>query len=191
MNDPPTIDTARIRNLVATEGGRFSVELGLDLDHSPEDVERWFVAASLFGAPIRTHVAMRTWRILDRAGIHTIGEAANHSWDELVSLLDAGGYTRYDFRTATRLQNLARAVAERLGGRVGTLAAESDPARVESRLDDLPGWGPKTVEIFLRELRGVWPGAQPDVDDRVVRAAEDLGLDLGSDPTRRWDRLVS
>ncbi len=180
----------RIVDLVATLGGRFSVELGLDVDHSPEDVERWFVAASLFGAPIQTRVAMRTWRLLDQAGIRSIGDAAAHSWDELVALLDAGGYTRYDFRTATRLQELARAVSERFDGRIGTLATESDPVELEARLDDLPGWGPKTVEIFLRELRGVWPAARPPLGDRAVRAAEQLGLDLGSDPARRWERMA-
>ena len=179
-----------IRELIASEGGRFTSELGLDVDNSPDDVERWFVAASLFGAPIQTKVAVRTWRLLDRAGIHSIGDAAHHSWDELVALLGEGGYTRYDFRTATRLQDLARAVTQRLGGRIGTLAAVTDPDELESDLDGLPGWGPRTVEIFLRELRGVWPGAKPRVDERARRAAGEMGLDLGADPDREWDRLA-
>ena len=179
-----------IRELIASEGGRFTSELGLDVDNSPDDIERWFVAASLFGAPIQTKVAVRTWRLLDRAGIRSIEDAAHHSWDELVALLDEGGYTRYDFRTATRLQDLARAVTERLGGRTGTLAAVTDPDELESDLDGLPGWGPRTVEIFLRELRGVWPGAKPRVDERARRAAGGLGLDLGADPDREWDHLA-
>jgi hypothetical protein len=43
-------------------------------------------------------------------------------------------------------------------------------------LDALPGWGPVTVRLFLRELRGVWPGADPPLNERVAAAARHLGL---------------
>ena len=43
-------------------------------------------------------------------------------------------------------------------------------------LDALPGWGPVTVRLFLRELRGVWPGAGPPLDERAAAAAHHLGL---------------
>ncbi len=29
---------------------------------------------------------------------------------------------------------------------------------LRAALDALPGWGPVTIRLFLRELRGVWPG---------------------------------
>jgi hypothetical protein len=32
------------------------------------------------------------------------------------------------------------------------------------------------VRLFLRELRGVWPGAQPPLDERAAAAACHLGL---------------
>ena len=160
-----------VAQLVDDEGGRFSVELGLDLDHRPRDVERWFLAATLFGSPIRTSTAMNTWRVVDGSGVHSVADAGAHSWDELVALLDAGGYARYDFRTATRFHALAEHISEHHGGRIGTLAAETDPRHLEATLDRLPGWGPATVRIFLRELRGVWPGARPPVDERAVDAA--------------------
>jgi hypothetical protein len=35
---------------------------------------------------------------------------------DLVDLLDMGGYVRHDFRTATRLQNLAEPVHDRYEG---------------------------------------------------------------------------
>ncbi|MFA9566036.1 MAG: hypothetical protein ACERLM_15250, partial [Acidimicrobiales bacterium] len=131
-----------VAQLVDEEGGRFATELGLDLDHRPQDTERWFLAATLFGNPIRTSTATNTWRVLDGAGVHTIADAGARSWDELVALLDAGGYARYDFRTATRLHDLAAYVSEHHGGRIGTLAIETDPQRLEALLDELPGWGP-------------------------------------------------
>ena len=42
-------------------------------------------------------------------------------------------------------------------------------------MDALPGWGPVTVRLFLRELRGVWPGADPPPDERALAACH-LGL---------------
>lgn len=42
-------------------------------------------------------------------------------------------------------------------------------------VDHLPGWGPVTVGLFLRELRGVWPGARLSLDRRAAEAALHLG----------------
>ena len=33
-----------------------------------------------------------------------------------------------------------------------------------------------TIRLFLRELRGVWPGADPPLDERAAAAARHLGL---------------
>lgn len=179
-----------LAQLVDEEGGRFSVELGLDLDHLSEDVERWFLAAALFGNPIRTATATKTWRVLDQAGVCTVADAGARTWDEVVALLDSGGYARYDFRTATRLQALAVYVSEHHGGRIGTLATETDPQRLEAILDRLPGWGPTTIRIFLRELRGVWPGARPPLDQQAVEIARRLQVPLGRAGTGRWEQLA-
>jgi hypothetical protein len=43
-------------------------------------------------------------------------------------------------------------------------------------LDALPGWGPVTVGLFLRELRGVRPGIDPPLDPRALKAGEHLRL---------------
>jgi endonuclease III len=129
---------------------------------------------------------VRTYGTLAAAGVHTVADAAGRSWDDLVKLLDQGGYVRYDFRTATRLQQLARVVEERFDGTVASLASVSDPRGLEEMLDALPGWGPTTVHIFLRELRGVWPGAQPPLDERALRAARQLHIPV---PRRRAEQI--
>ncbi|MFI5054745.1 MAG: hypothetical protein ACHQDE_10315 [Acidimicrobiia bacterium] len=169
-------DADLARHVVSTFGGRFSAELGIDLDRSPAQVEPWFLAATLFGTRIPVAVAERTYRALADAGVRTIIDAGERTWGELVSLLDAGGYARYDFRTATRLHDLARAVRERHEGRIATFAAIRDRRALEAALDALPGWGPTTVRIFLRELRGIWPGADPPIDERAASAAVHLNL---------------
>lgn len=37
----------------------------------------------------------------------------------------------------------------------------TNQAALAAALEALPGWGPVTTGLFLRELRGVWPGARP------------------------------
>lgn len=179
-------DAEIARRLVATLGGRYSRELGIDLDARGWGVDQWFCAATLFGTRITASTAVRAYAALAAAGVHTVQDAGERSWEDLVGLLDAGGYVRYDFRTATRLQQLAAEVRTRLGGTVESLATITDPRVLESTLDSLPGWGPTTVRIFLRELRAVWPGAQPPLDERALRAARHLKFPI---PRRRGDQI--
>ncbi|MEJ7793849.1 MAG: hypothetical protein WKF65_17960 [Gaiellaceae bacterium] len=46
-----------------------------------------------------------------------------------------------------------------------------------------------TVRVFLRELRGLWPGAELRVDDRALAGAEHLGLLSPGDRTEPPARL--
>ena len=185
-----TDDAALARLLVERLGGRFSRELGIDLDAGDGEAERWALAAALFGTRISTPVVLRTYRTLEAAGVRTPADAGARTWDELVALLDAGGYARYDFRTASRLLRLAAVLAERHGGRVASLAALREPAALEAALDALPGFGPVTVRLFLRELRGVWPGARPPLDERAAWAAGHVGLAPVVDTAAALDRLA-
>jgi hypothetical protein len=165
----------RARRIVRELGGRFSIELGIEVDRDPAEVERWALAATLFGNRIPAEIAMRTYRVLERAGVRTIEDAGGRARTELIALLDEGGYVRYDERTPTRLLALADVIANRLGGSLGALGEHIEqPADLEHALGDLPGWGPVTVHVFLRELRGLWPGAALGLDDRTILAARHL-----------------
>ena len=165
------------RQVVDRLGGRYSAELGIDVDAGDAEVERWFLAATLFGTRIAASVAERTFGVLSRAGLAEIGQARHIPTEDLIACLDEGGYTRYDFRTADRLQALSEVIGEHYGGQAAVIG-ETFTAYPELRqaLDVLPGWGPVTIELFLRELRGVWPGAQPPLDQRAAAAASHLGL---------------
>ena len=181
---PGAVELAR--RVVAVLGGRYSAELGIDVDAGEAEVERWFVAATLFGARIPAHVAERTFAVLAGAGLTRIGQMRHVPSDDLIAMLDAGGYARYDFRTATRLLELSEIISERYDGQVAVIGRRfaAYPA-LHAALDALPGWGPVTVRLFLRELRGVWPGADPPLDKRAAAAAHHLGLlAAGSDGAR-------
>ena len=43
----------------------------------------------------------RTFLVLDEAGV-TVATARGYAWEDLVALLDRGGYARDDYKTATR-----------------------------------------------------------------------------------------
>jgi hypothetical protein len=57
-------------SIVRRFGGRYSSELGIDVDAGDAEVERWFLASTLFGTRISTRIAERTFRQLIRAGIN-------------------------------------------------------------------------------------------------------------------------
>ena len=148
------------------------------------------LAATLFGTRISAEIAERTFSVLDAAGIHTISQAGRYEHARLIELLDAGGYARYDFRTAERLHAIAQAL-DADDGRVSSLLNQP-PQELASALDALPGWGPVTVGLFLRELRGVRPGIEPPIDPRALGSAEHLRLIRrgGSNALRRLRLLA-
>ena len=62
-------------------GGRYSAELGIDVDAGDAEIKRWFLAATLFGARISARIAERAFRVLDEGGLTRIGRAsAGHLW---------------------------------------------------------------------------------------------------------------
>jgi len=172
--------------------GRFAAELGIELHSGPPARQQWFLAALLYGARISGMLAARTCRVFAQRGIYSPGAILDQGWDNLVALLDEGGYVRYDFKTADKLLAVMGALQEKYGGsleRVHDAAADYDD--LERRLRDLaPGVGPTTVNIFLRELRGIWAKADPPLSPPAQRAAEHLGLvPAGLPPRDALNRL--
>jgi hypothetical protein len=79
--------------------------------------------------------------------------------DDFIAFLDEGGSARYAARTAARLKALSGIIGERYDGRATMIGQQfSTYPTLRAALDVLPGWGPVTIRLFLRELRGVWPG---------------------------------
>lgn len=167
-----------IEKLIETWGGRFSSELSIEVESGKsEEIFKWFLASILFGTRIRQDVARETYRQFDKNRVLTPDEILNTGWDGLVAILDAGGYVRYDFKTATKLLDIAEMLNTRYNGDLNRLQREAkDASDLEAKLNDFKGVGPVTVNIFLRELRGVWEKADPLPGDIVVEAAIDLGF---------------
>jgi len=186
-----------IQALLEKYRGSFARELGLDLNSGPEARQQWFLAAVLFGAPISGVLAARTFRVFLAAGVYSPAAILAQGWDNLVTLLDQGGYARYDFKTATKLLQVMESLQQYEQPSLESLQAAASGAQdLERRLRELaPGIGPATVNIFLRELRGIWPKADPDLSPLAQAAAEQAGLlPRGLNPReallhlqRRWE----
>ena len=179
-SDQPTIPA-----LLAEQGGSYAAALGIELDGlRPEEVYKWFLAAVLFGARISERLATRTWREFERSGVLTPQRMLDTGWEGLVRILDRGGYTRYDYKTATKLLEINRTLLADYGGNLNALhAAATDSVDLERRVMALgKGIGPTTAGIFLRELRGRWTKAAPPLSPLAAMAAHELGLQAGGIP---------
>ena len=165
-------------DLVKSRGGRYASELGIDLA-APDAGERfrWFLAAVLYGTRISESLARRTWHEFAARGVLTPARVAAAGWEGLVAILDAGGYVRYDYKTATKLLEMCASLTRDYRGSLDVLHdSAADPRDLEKRLKALGnGIGDTTVGIFLRELRGIWPRAKPPLSPLALAAAKALG----------------
>ncbi|MCX8205355.1 MAG: hypothetical protein N3H31_06870 [Candidatus Nezhaarchaeota archaeon] len=157
----------------------YSAELGLDLSFK-RDRFKWLIASILFAKRISSRIAKRAFTAMMEKGLTEPRAILEAGWDAIVRALDEGGYVRYDFSTATNLIESVKLLVERYGGDIDNVEAQaSDERDLESRLMEFRGFGPVAVNIFLRELRGVWSKAKPKPSSRALDVASRLGLDRG------------
>jgi endonuclease III len=155
----------------------YSSELNLDLSKL-EDRFKWFLTSVLFAKRIPLQTAEETYRYFEQEDLTSPDALLTAGWDCLVEALDSGGYTRYDFSTATNLLNTARTLKEKYGD-VERLHSESTgPEDLERRLQEFRCVGPVCVSIFLRELRGIWDNAKPKPSSKALESAKRIGLDV-------------
>jgi len=154
----------------------YAEELGINLN-TEEDRFKWFLASILFAKRISSEIAKKTFHEFEKAGIVDPESVIQAGWDRLVEVLDSGGYVRYDFSTASNLLEIAESLKEKYGS-LGNLYAQSKNSQdLEKRLRAFKGVGPTTVNIFLRELRGVWQKARPRLSPQAKKIAPRLGVD--------------
>jgi endonuclease III len=166
----------------------YSNELDLDLSKA-EDRFKWFLASVLFAKRISAETAKETYRYFEQEDLTSPDAILEAGWDRLVEVLDSGGYTRYDFSTATNLLEIAKTLKEKYGDLERLHSESSSPADLERRLQEFKGVGPVCVSIFLRELRGIWEKAKPKPSPVAVATAQKIGLSVG-DVERYESQLV-
>lgn len=163
---------------------------GIDLSKATEkEIFKWFLSSILFGAPITESPVIKTYRIFEKRGILMPQKIVETGWNGLVKILDEGNYTRYDFKTETKLLLAMGNLLEKSGGSLNEIHDEAGTAKdQELKLKGLrKGVGDVTVRIFLRELRGIWKKADPVPTDLVIEASVNLGITKqGSTPRENW-----
>ena len=153
----------------------YSQELGLDLAREG-DRFKWFLASILFAKRISSQIAKKTYKEFEKEEIVTPESITEAGWDKLVEVLDCGGYVRYDFSTASKLLEIASSLKERYGSLEDLYAQAKDSRDLERKLLEFKGVGPTTVNIFLRELKGIWGKAKPSLSPIAKEVASKLGL---------------
>jgi endonuclease III len=129
-----------------------AAEFDLDILSGDDDMFRWFLLCYLFGKPIRSETAVATWRLFIDKKLDTPWAIAKASERELVRVLHAGGYTRYQHVTARGLQVcMDRLIREYEGSLIYMLESSLDEDEFIKRLRTLYGVGAKVAEIFSRE----------------------------------------
>lgn len=178
--------------LVKELGGAYASTLDINLaSMKSEEVFKWFLASLLFGARIGEGMAVNTYREFEKEGVLSPEAILKTGWQGLVDILDRGGYARYDFKTATKLLEVAGTLEEKYSGDLNRLHFFAQDERdVEKKLQGLgKGVGPVTVNIFLRELRDLWEKVDPPLSKPTLLAAKNLGLTQATEAKSTLEEL--
>lgn len=161
------------RRLVRKVGRRHSKELGIYVDIGDTEVERWFLATTFVNQHSDFELFKHMYKKLQSMGISKISDVLNVEQRELEEFFERTVHTP---RMAARLQKLAKVLQRDHNGGISSFKRIPDYAGLKRELQNLPGYGRTAAHLFLRELRGVWPGAVPDMEGRTKNAAKHLHL---------------
>jgi endonuclease III len=129
-----------------------AADLGVDTA-ADQGLFEWFLASLLFGRPVPQKAAASAFRKFMEDGWdspeHFIADDHHPLWHELWE----GDYHRMSSVMSEELRDVMRAVIADYDGSVARLVhTASTRAEVSQRLQRFRGVGPKTAEIFLREV---------------------------------------
>jgi endonuclease III len=136
-----------------------AADLGIDTT-TDQGLFDWFLASLLFGRPVQQKAAASAFEKLKADGWdspdHFIADDHHPLWRELWE----GDYHRMSSVMTEELRGVMSALIANYDGSVARLVrTASTREEVSQRLQDFKGVGPKTAEIFLREVPDALIGA--------------------------------
>jgi hypothetical protein len=142
----------RIEGDAAMAGLITAADLGIDTG-TDQGLFDWLLASLLFGRPIPQQIAAKTYRQFKADGWDTPGPFTAADQHPLWHELWEGDYHRLGSVMAQELRDVMQGVTDSYGGSVARLVRTAGSrAEVTTRLEAFKGVGPKTAEIFLREV---------------------------------------
>lgn len=163
--------------LMRDHGSTFAAEAGIELADEPGPLWQLLILTQLLSTRISSDIALATARELWDEGWTTPEALRRSTWNQRVAALGRGGYRRYDFSTATRLDANATMINSRWGDDLRRLRDESGSAsKISKQLQAFDGIGPVGASIFLREVQAVWPSVRPYADKLVLKGVATAGL---------------
>jgi endonuclease III len=129
-----------------------AADLGIDVT-TDQGMFDWFLASLLFGRPVPQEAAASAFRKFRQDGWdspdHFIADDHHPLWHELWE----GDYHRMSSVMSEELRDVMRALISDYDGSVARLVRTSGSREeVSQRLQRFKGVGPKTAEIFMREV---------------------------------------
>ena len=105
---------------ILSEIPSYSDELNLNLAKA-EDRFKWLLASILFAKRISSEIAKKTFQKFIENGLTSPDSLLKAGWDKIAEVLDAGGYVRYDFSTATNILETVKLLKKQYQGSLENL----------------------------------------------------------------------
>jgi endonuclease III len=138
-----------------------AADLGID-PSTDQGMFDWLLASMLFGRPVPQRTAANAYAKLKADGWDTPEHFAADDHHPLWHELWDGGYHRMSSVMVEELREAMGALIDDWGGSAARLVrTASSRQEVSARLQAFKGVGPKTAEIFLREIPDEAIGSAP------------------------------
>ena len=129
-----------------------AADLGIDTG-TDQGLFDWLLASLLFGRPVPQQTAANAYRRFKADGWDAPGHFTADDQHQLWHELWEGNYHRLGSVMSEELRDVMRGLTADYDGSVARLVRTSGSrAEVGVRLQQFKGVGPKTAEIFLREV---------------------------------------
>jgi hypothetical protein len=178
-----------VGNLAKKYGKPLSETFSIDLSKGDPAYAKWLLASILYSKPLPEEAALGAYETLEHRGQTDPVAIEEAGRDQIVRVLEKNGYTRYGATLASEIVDAFKDLLKRYDGKLSRLYdLSTDSKDLERRVKGLgKGLDPVAVSVFLRDMRAVWPKADPEPAPRVRELMNTLDIDDLKDYAREHD----
>lgn len=168
-----------VGNLVKKFGKPFSEMLSIDLSKGDPAYAKWLLASILYARPFPEEAALGAYETLEHRGQVSPAAIEEAGREQIARVLEKNGFTRYGSTVAGEIVDAFGDLLKRYDGKLSRLYDMSEDSKdLERRVKGLgKGLDPVAVFVFLRDMRAVWPKANPEPAPRVRELMSTLDID--------------